>query len=218
VRVRFYSTCGQCKSATSVFVFDKSVAVLQRQLRDDFGRTGKTQPTGVECHVVKGWAVNLGVEVAPHVAASCLVLPNLSRAIQGLKAHGLSVGDNLLEHLSPLGWEHINLTGDYVWRQNRRVESGNFDPFDLFSFPNVRFFPFREVRRITSSYRWPCAEKQRSIPLRAPGPAMTKSRRLHKPAYSAEFWTRAWRCCEAICAMASAVRAKPNRPVLSVTS
>jgi hypothetical protein len=53
----------------------------------------------------------------------------------------LSVGDNLLEHLSPLGWEHINLTGDYVWRQNRRVESGNFDPFDLFSFPNVRFFP-----------------------------------------------------------------------------
>jgi len=27
----------------------------------------------------------------------------LSRAIQGLKAHGLSVGDNLFEHLSPLG-------------------------------------------------------------------------------------------------------------------
>jgi hypothetical protein len=36
----------------------------------------------------------------------------------------LSLDDNLLEHLSPLGWEHINLTGDYVWRQNRRVESG----------------------------------------------------------------------------------------------
>ena len=33
-----------------------------------------------------------------------------------------------LEHLSPLGWEHINLTGDYVWRQNRRVESGKFRP------------------------------------------------------------------------------------------
>jgi hypothetical protein len=71
----------------------------------------------------------------------------LSRAIQGLKAHGLLVGDNLLEHLSPLGWEHINLTGDYVWRQNRRVESGNFGPSGPFSFPNVRFFPFREVGR-----------------------------------------------------------------------
>jgi hypothetical protein len=21
----------------------------------------------------------------------------------------------LLAHLSPLGWEHVNLTGDYVW-------------------------------------------------------------------------------------------------------
>jgi hypothetical protein len=71
----------------------------------------------------------------------------LSRAIQGLKAHGLSVGDNLLEHLPPLGWEHINLTGDYVWRQNRRVESGYSDPSDPFSFLNVRFFPFREVGR-----------------------------------------------------------------------
>ena len=25
------------------------------------------------------------------------------------------VPDHLLVHLSPLGWEHINLTGDYVW-------------------------------------------------------------------------------------------------------
>ena len=74
MQVRFYSTCSQCKSATSGFVFGKSVAVEQRQLRDDFGRTGKTQPTGVERHVVEGWVVNLGVEVAPYVAASCLVL------------------------------------------------------------------------------------------------------------------------------------------------
>ena len=52
----------------------------------------------------------------------------LSRAIDDLKAQGQSVDDNLLEHLSPLGWEHINLTGDYVWRQKRRVESGKFRP------------------------------------------------------------------------------------------
>jgi hypothetical protein len=25
------------------------------------------------------------------------------------------IPDHLLSHLSPLGWEHINLTGDYVW-------------------------------------------------------------------------------------------------------
>jgi len=28
----------------------------------------------------------------------------------------------------PLGWEHVNLTGDYVWRQNRPVESRKFRP------------------------------------------------------------------------------------------
>jgi hypothetical protein len=35
----------------------------------------------------------------------------LSRAIDDLKAQGVPVDDNLLEHISPLGWEHINLTG-----------------------------------------------------------------------------------------------------------
>jgi hypothetical protein len=30
----------------------------------------------------------------------------------------------MLQFLSPLGWEHINLTGDYVWRQQRIAEGG----------------------------------------------------------------------------------------------
>lgn len=34
----------------------------------------------------------------------------LSRAIDDLKAQGLPIDDDVLEHLSPLGWEHINLT------------------------------------------------------------------------------------------------------------
>jgi TnpA family transposase len=50
----------------------------------------------------------------------------LERAIQALKKHGQPVDENLLQHVSPLGWEHINLTGDYVWRQNKRARKGNF--------------------------------------------------------------------------------------------
>jgi len=34
----------------------------------------------------------------------------------------------LSRYLSPLGWEHINLTGDYVWRQNRKINEGQFRP------------------------------------------------------------------------------------------
>jgi Tn3 transposase DDE domain len=51
------------------------------------------------------------------------------------QAQDLPVADNLLEHLSPLGWEHINLPGDYVWRQNRRVESGKFRPLRPVAVP-----------------------------------------------------------------------------------
>ncbi len=50
-------------------------------------------------------------------------------AIQALADDsGQSVDDELLPHLSPLGWEHINLTGGYVWQQDKRVERGRFRP------------------------------------------------------------------------------------------
>lgn len=42
----------------------------------------------------------------------------------GLVEAGKSVGGELLQYLLPLGWEHINLTGDYVWRQQRIAEGG----------------------------------------------------------------------------------------------
>jgi TnpA family transposase len=59
----------------------------------------------------------------------------LERATRCLKEHGLTSDDNLLQHLSPLGWEHINLTGDYVWRQNKRVEQSKFRPLRPLAVP-----------------------------------------------------------------------------------
>ena len=38
----------------------------------------------------------------------------LNRAIAALRVVE-EVPDHLISHLSPLGWEHVNLTGDYVW-------------------------------------------------------------------------------------------------------
>ena len=34
----------------------------------------------------------------------------------------------LLQHVSPLSWEHINLTGDYTWHANKRVAKGRQTP------------------------------------------------------------------------------------------
>src|SRR5262249_41354806 len=41
---------------------------------------------------------------------------HLEHAIGKLRKRGQAISDDLLAHLSPLGWEHINLTGDSVWK------------------------------------------------------------------------------------------------------
>jgi hypothetical protein len=48
---------------------------------------------------------------------------------------GKAFDDALLKYLSSLGWEHINLTGDYVWRQNRKIEDGRFRPLRISEKP-----------------------------------------------------------------------------------
>ena len=44
----------------------------------------------------------------------------LERAVAALRQTE-DVPDQLLAHLSPLGWEHVNLTGDYIWSAERPV-------------------------------------------------------------------------------------------------
>jgi hypothetical protein len=48
--------------------------------------------------------------------------------------------------VSPLGWEHINLTGDYTWQTNKRVAKVGFRPLPV---PRKAFggrkFSFLEV-------------------------------------------------------------------------
>ena len=39
----------------------------------------------------------------------------LGAAVAALRGRGHAIGDELLKHVWPLHWEHINLTGDYTW-------------------------------------------------------------------------------------------------------
>ena len=52
----------------------------------------------------------------------------LERATNALNGHGKPVDETLFQYLSPLGWEHINLTGDYLWRSSTKVGAGKFRP------------------------------------------------------------------------------------------
>ena len=42
----------------------------------------------------------------------------IEKAVQHLRNKGWEITDKHLEHLTPLGWEHISLTGDYIWNPN----------------------------------------------------------------------------------------------------
>ena len=39
----------------------------------------------------------------------------LDDALAALEREGRSINPDLIRHIAPLGWEHISLTGDYIW-------------------------------------------------------------------------------------------------------
>jgi TnpA family transposase len=45
----------------------------------------------------------------------------LERVVQHLRAQDVTIPDDLLAHVAPLGWEHIALTGDYVWADGNAI-------------------------------------------------------------------------------------------------
>lgn len=53
-----------------------------------------------------------------NLVVAAIVLWNtvyLERAVAALRESGQAVSEKALAHLSPLKWDHINLTGDYHW-------------------------------------------------------------------------------------------------------
>ena len=75
-----------------------------------FHRTGRIRDHGLQAQGHRASALNL--------VAGAIVLWNttyLEAAMRHLDRQGRPVPPDLLQHLSPLGWQHINLTGDYLW-------------------------------------------------------------------------------------------------------
>jgi len=93
-----------------------------------FNRLGEMRDRSFENQRYRASGLNL--------VTAAIILWNtvyLERAINALKQRGENFNDNLLQHLSPLGWEHINLTGDYVWANQKRLGKGSFRPLRPFS-------------------------------------------------------------------------------------
>jgi len=52
----------------------------------------------------------------------------LDRALAAMRARGMNPDEALIAKLSPLGWDHINLTGDYVWSDTLALDCDGFLP------------------------------------------------------------------------------------------
>lgn len=52
----------------------------------------------------------------------------LGRALDNLRRRGEAVPDALLAHVAPLGWQHVNLTGDYLWGASSILGPDGFRP------------------------------------------------------------------------------------------
>ncbi len=68
-----------------------------------------------------------------NLAVAAITLWNtvyLQKAVQILAEQGTPIPPECLPHLSPPGWEHINMTSDYVWapRGHRAPESNRMVP------------------------------------------------------------------------------------------
>jgi hypothetical protein len=88
-----------------------------------FNRLGEIRDRSFEQQRYRASGLNL--------VTAAIVLWNtvyLERATNALHGHGQAIEDALLQYLSPLGWEHINLTGDDLWRSSAKIGAGKFRP------------------------------------------------------------------------------------------
>lgn len=88
-----------------------------------FNRLGEIRDRSFEQQCYRASGLNL--------VTAAIVLWNtvyMERSVAALCNHGQSLDDAMLQFLSPLGWEHINLTGDYLWRSSAKVGAGKFRP------------------------------------------------------------------------------------------
>ena len=86
-----------------------------------FNRLGEIRDRSFEQQRYRASGLNL--------VTAAIVLWNtvyLERATAALRGHKQEMDTSLLQYLSPLGWEHINLTGDYVWRSSVKLSAGKF--------------------------------------------------------------------------------------------
>lgn len=88
-----------------------------------FHRLGELRDRSFENQVYRASGLNLLV--------AAVILWNtryLEAAFDTIGKHGNAPSPALRRHVAPLGWEHISLTGDYIWSQDAHPDQGLLRP------------------------------------------------------------------------------------------
>lgn len=91
-----------------------------------FHRLGRFRDRGLENQQTRAAALNL--------VTAAIILFNcryLHRAVDAFRIRGMADHRETLSQLSPLGWDHINLTGDYVWSDPAAFDVDGFLPLKI---------------------------------------------------------------------------------------
>ena len=84
-----------------------------------FHERGELRDRSFESQAFRASGLNLVVSAIVHWNTVYL-----DRAVTQLKRAGRNIPDLLLKHVSPLSWEHINLTGIYTWDSEQHLPEG----------------------------------------------------------------------------------------------
>jgi len=84
-----------------------------------FHERGELRDRSFESQAFRASGLNLVVSAIVHWNTVYL-----DRAVTELKRAGRNIPDKLLKHISPLSWEHINLTGIYTWDSEQHLPEG----------------------------------------------------------------------------------------------
>ncbi|SEJ76360.1 Tn3 family transposase, partial [Sinorhizobium meliloti] len=88
-----------------------------------FHRLGRFRDRSHENQASRAAALNL--------VTAAIVLFNcryLGRITEAMRRQGRPFDEKMIPKLSPLGWDHINITGDYVWSDALEVDEEGLLP------------------------------------------------------------------------------------------
>jgi TnpA family transposase len=88
-----------------------------------FNRLGELRDRRFENQVFRASGLNLLV--------AAIILWNsryLAAAFESLRRDGQPLRPDIMKHVAPLGWEHISLTGDYIWNERSQPTDGQLRP------------------------------------------------------------------------------------------